>query len=71
MAQYSPPHGINGGATLPDQLSRTVSAEEYDTVVEHFHATGLHNGWLQELTAQNNYRPDFSAENPFEVRSKN
>lgn len=71
MAQYYPPQGINGGATLPDQLSRTVSAEEYDTVVEHFHATGLHNGWLQELTAQNTYRPDFSAENPFEVRSKN
>ena len=65
MAQYYPPQGINGGATLPDQLSRTVSAEEYDTVVEHFHATGLHNGWLQELTAQNTYRPDFSAPTPF------
>ena len=60
MAQYYPPF-----PTLPDQLSRTVTADEYDAVVGHFHATGLHNGWLQELSAQTNYRPDFGAENPF------
>jgi len=60
MAQYYPPF-----PTLPDQLSRTVTAEEYDAVVEHFYSTGLHNGWLQELSAQTSYRPDFTASTPF------
>ena len=68
MAQYYPPTmvgdlveptGVHRSTPLPDQLSRNVTAEEYDTVVEHFHATGLHNGWLQELTSEKNYRPDF------------
>lgn len=61
MAQYYPPR-----PDLPDELGRTLTADEYDTVVGHFHDTGLHNGWLQELTAQNTYRPDFTTENPFQ-----
>ena len=60
MAQYYPPF-----PGLPDQLSRTLTPDEYNTVVQHFHATGLHNGWLQELSAQDSYRPDFSSSTPF------
>lgn len=60
MAQYYPPR-----PGLPDQLNRTLKADEYDTVVNHFHATGLHNGWLQELSAQTTFRPDFSSSTPF------
>lgn len=60
MAQYYPPR-----PGLPDQLSRTLTADEYDTVANHFYATGLHNGWLQELSAQTTFRPDFSSQNVF------
>lgn len=61
MAQYYPP--LPG---LPDQLGRTVSAEEYAEVTAHFDAVGLHRGWVQELCAQSHYRPDFTQSNPFE-----
>ena len=62
MAQYYPPF-----PGLPDQLGRTLSADEYDTVVAHLHATGLHNGWLQPIEANRSYRPDFNdAQKPFE-----
>ena len=55
MAQYYPPR-----EGLPDQLSRTLTQEEYDTVVNHLHSTGLHNGWIQDLSAHSSYRPDFN-----------
>lgn len=60
MAQYFPP--FDG---LPDELGRTISEEEYDRVVDHFYAIGLHNGWVQELGAQSNYRPDFTKQQSF------
>lgn len=60
MAQYYPPH-----AGLPDALSRTLTQEEYDTVVQHFHSTGLHNGWIQSLDSTTTYHPDFTKQHPF------
>ena len=60
MAQYYPP--FEG---LPDQLNRTLTEEEYDQVTEHFYALGLHRGWVQELSAQSNYRPDFTKQQAF------
>ena len=64
MAQYFPP--FDG---LPDQLNRTLTADEYQQVTDHFHAVGLHHGWLQELDAQACYRPDFTRQQPFEKHS--
>ncbi len=61
MAQYFPPM-----SNLPDELGRTLYASEYDEVVEHFHTLGLHRGWVQELSAQECYRPDFSKQEAFE-----
>ena len=61
MAQYFPP--FDG---LPDQLNRTLTAEEYQQVTDHFYNVGLHRGWVQELDAQANYRPDFSRQDAFE-----
>lgn len=60
MAQYFPP--MEG---LPDQLGRTLTEQEYNQVTDHFYAIGLHHGWVQELEAQSNYRPDFTQEQAF------
>lgn len=60
MAQYYPI-----ASTLPDQLGRLLTAEEYDRAVAQFHAVGLHRGWVQDLAAQSAYRPDFSKRQPF------
>lgn len=61
MAQYYPPR-----AGLPAPLDRTITPEEYATVVDHAIELGLTAGWIQEFAAQQNYRPDFSNENPFQ-----
>lgn len=63
MAQYFPPK-----EGLPDELNRTLNAEEYDRVVDHFYNIGLHRGWVQDLEAQQCYRPDFSNKDSFEKR---
>lgn len=61
MAQYYPPR-----PDLPAPLDRTITAEEYDAVVEHAVELGLTDGWIQELKANDNYRPDFNnTDNPF------
>lgn len=62
MAQYFPP--VEG---LPSPLDRTLNPEEYQAVTRHAIALGLTDGWLQELEAQSNYRPDFThTRNPFD-----
>lgn len=63
MAQYFPPQ-----EGLPDELSRTLTAEEYSRVVDHFYGLGLHRGWVQDLEAQQCYRPDFNQKESFEKR---
>ena len=61
MAQYFPPR-----PGLPSPLDRCVTSEEYGAVVAHAEALGLTDGWIQELEARDNYRPDFdNADNPF------
>ncbi|MBQ8703325.1 MAG: hypothetical protein IJ524_02990 [Bacteroidales bacterium] len=63
MAQYFPPQ-----PGLPAPLDRTVSTEEYATVVARAEALGLTDGWTQELEARDNYRPDFdNTDNPFDT----
>ena len=62
MAQYFPPR-----EDLPAPLDRTLTEEEYRTVTDRAAELCLTEGWTQELTAQDNYRPDFTQENnPFE-----
>lgn len=61
MAQYFPPR-----TGLPAPLDRTLTANEYAAVVTHAEKLGLTDGWIQELEARDNYRPDFdNADNPF------
>ena len=62
MAQYFPPK-----PGLPAPLDRSVTADEYAVVVARAEELGLTDGWIQELAARDNYRPDFShTGNPFE-----
>ncbi|MBR6991040.1 MAG: radical SAM protein [Bacteroidales bacterium] len=60
MAQYYPPL-----PDLPDQLGRPLTPDEYQQVVDHLNALGLSRGWVQELDAQANYRPDFTHQQAF------
>ncbi len=62
MAQYFPPHT---GLSAP--LDRTLTADEYGAVTTRAEELGFTEGWVQELEARDNYRPDFDRkENPFE-----
>ncbi|HEY3376101.1 MAG TPA: radical SAM protein [Armatimonadota bacterium] len=62
MAQYYPTHRA---AEIPE-LSRTITAAEYDEALDAFAEAGLENGWAQELhDAPESYRPDFQEEHPF------
>jgi len=61
MAQYFPPR-----EGLPSPLDRVLLPEEYAAVVSRAEELGLTDGWLQELEARDNYRPDFAnSVNPF------
>jgi len=79
MSQYYPPTNnsrfqisdfgiidLKDESTIINQLHRPVTKSEYESVINAFHAFGFHHGWLQEYESMNNYRPDFSKENPFE-----
>ncbi len=61
MAQYYPPR-----PDLPAPLDRCLTPDEYNRVVDRAIDLGLTAGWIQELQANDNYRPDFSKSNPFE-----
>ena len=62
MAQYYPPR-----PGLPQPLDRCITPDEYAAVTDRAEALGLTDGWLQELDATSNYRPDFTlTDNPFE-----
>ncbi|MGA9750505.1 MAG: radical SAM protein [Acidobacteriota bacterium] len=63
MAQYSP----QGRAFDHPLLGRPLHTGEYASAVEALEESGITEGYVQELTAQSTYLPDFSAEgHPFE-----
>ncbi|MDD5126898.1 MAG: radical SAM protein [Dehalococcoidales bacterium] len=63
MSQYYP---ANRAAQYPE-LARTITYDEYTEVVELLEKLGMDNGWLQEMDAPINYRPDFKTPgHPFE-----
>jgi putative pyruvate formate lyase activating enzyme len=61
MSQYNPTEQVR---THPE-LNRTLYSSEYKLVVKEMESLGFRNGWLQDMDSQENYRPDFSKENPF------
>jgi putative pyruvate formate lyase activating enzyme len=66
MAQYYPAHR----ALKLKELNRKINSEEYQEVVDLLDKLGIENGWLQDLEAAENYRPDFTDEEPFEGRKR-
>jgi len=62
MSQYHP----NDRVRNHPLLGRTLLHEEYAEVLDEFHELGFHNGWVQEMDAHANYRPDFTNDHPFE-----
>jgi putative pyruvate formate lyase activating enzyme len=63
MAQYYPTHRAPGKR----ELSRRITREEYDEVVETLERLGMENGWLQQMDSSENYLPDFRREgHPFD-----
>ncbi len=63
MAQYFPEYRA---LDMPD-ISRTISEAEYQEVCDKAGELGLVRGWQQQLTSNENYRPDFQkVGNPFE-----
>jgi len=68
MSQYFPTHR----ASQIPLLSRTILPLEYEEVAKLIDRLGLENGWLQEMGAAENYRPDFASEgHPFPATAGN
>jgi len=63
MSQY---HPCFLAIDLPP-LNRSLLKEEYFNVVDEFHHLGFRNGYIQELESNENYRPDFNNDHPFET----
>ena len=62
MSQYMPMHR----APRMPPLSRPISSDEYQAVLQLLADLGLENGWVQEMGAAENYLPDFEREgHPF------
>ena len=63
MAQYYPAHK----AKLFPELARGITEPEYLEVIDLLNELGLENGWIQEMSAPENYQPDFEQKgHPFE-----
>lgn len=61
MSQYFPVHL----AERYPLISRPVREREYERVLEWREIFGLENGWIQEHSSKDYYRPDFERERPF------
>lgn len=62
MSQYFPTHRANENLLL----SRPVNEGEYEKVLNWLDMFGLENGWIQEYSSRDYYRPDFYKNEPFE-----
>jgi len=61
MSQYHPTSEVRNHPLL----NRPIYREEYEAVAEEMENLGFRNGWFQDMDSFENYRPDFSRENPF------
>lgn len=62
MSQYTPQYQ----ACRHSGIDRTLTAEEYDKIVEYALDLGLDNALVQELSSQGLLIPDFNRDKPFE-----
>jgi len=61
MSQYYPAHF----AKNYPEINRSLFEEEYKDVLEACYSLGFYRGWMQDLESTKIFRPDFSAESPF------
>ena len=63
MSQYYP----TNKAYKDILIDRALRNSEYDKALQLLDKYGLHNGWIQEMESQQNYRPHFNEDrtNPF------
>jgi putative pyruvate formate lyase activating enzyme len=64
MSQYYP----NDFVTEHPNLKRTISANEYKTVIREMERLGFSKGWIQEPNSSEFYQPDFLLKHPFEQK---
>ncbi len=64
MAQYFPPQTVG---RLPDELNRRLTKQEYQQVVDEFYRLGFSRGWVQELDSSEQFHPDFSQRQSFQL----
>jgi putative pyruvate formate lyase activating enzyme len=62
MSQYYPTSQV----MHHEFLGKTLKSKEYDRVVDALDELGFENGWVQDLSSQDHYRPDFNEEQPFD-----
>lgn len=62
MSQYTPLHLAEQDA----DLSRKITEEEYQQVVDFMSELGFVTGWVQEMSSVGSYIPDFGQKSPFE-----
>jgi putative pyruvate formate lyase activating enzyme len=62
MSQYNPTYFVRNHPVL----NRPLYKSEYEAVVEEMERLDFRNGWVQDLESNQNYKPDFSREHPFE-----
>lgn len=63
MAQYFPA----GESVNHPKIGRSLTSEEWEGALEALDASGIEEGFVQDLTAPDSYRPDFDKEgHPFE-----
>ena len=67
MAQYFPPQTVG---RLPDELNRRLTKQEYQQVVDEFYRLGFSRGWVQELDSSEQFHPDFSQRQSFQLMEK-
>ncbi|MCK9302257.1 MAG: radical SAM protein [Bacteroidales bacterium] len=61
MSQYYP---VYKSFEYPE-LSRKLTAEEYNEVLDYMSELGLENGWIQEVESSDCYKPDFTTTEVF------
>lgn len=61
MAQYWPTPAVKNHPLL----GRTLTPEEYATVLEELENLGFYQGWTQEIDSNHDYRPHFEMDKPF------
>jgi putative pyruvate formate lyase activating enzyme len=68
MSQYFPAH--KAARRRYPELSRKITPEEYKEVTELVEKLGIENGWMQDMSSAENYRPDFESDEPFDKKKR-